>query len=71
MVRQGVWRQEIAVLSQSFRNWAAEMRETMEKAAVRLRKGSGRSVKSGGAWVYDNEIDFISGSYENGGLVTV
>ena len=43
----------------------------MERAAVRLRKGSGRSVKSGGAWVYDNEIDFISGSYENGGLVTV
>ncbi len=71
MVRQGVWRQEIAVLSQSFHNWAAEMRETMDRAAVRLRKGSGRSVKSGGAWVYDNEIDFISGIYENGDLVTV
>ena len=43
----------------------------MERATARLRKGSGRSVKSGGAWIYDNEIDFISGSYENGGLVTV
>lgn len=43
----------------------------MERAVVRIRKGSGRTLKGGGAWVYDNEIESISGSYENGGLVTV
>lgn len=43
----------------------------MERAAVRIRKGSGRSLKSGGAWVYDNEIESISGSFANGDLVTV
>ena len=24
---------------------------------IRLRKGEGRTLKAGGAWVYDNEID--------------
>ena len=43
----------------------------MERAVVRIRKGNGRTLKGGGAWVYDNEIESISGSYENGGLVTV
>ena len=36
-------------------------------ATVRIRKGQGRSLKSGGAWVYDNEIEAIEGSFENGG----
>ena len=43
----------------------------MEKAVVRLKKGSGRSLKGGGAWVYDNEIDRVSGSFCNGDLVFV
>lgn len=43
----------------------------MERAVVRIRKGSGRTLKGGGAWIFDNEIESISGSYENGGLVTV
>ena len=40
-------------------------------ATVRIRKGQGRALKSGGAWVYDNEIEAIEGSFENGGLVNV
>ena len=24
---------------------------------IRLRKGEGRTLKAGGAWVYDNEIE--------------
>ncbi len=40
-------------------------------AAVRIKKGSGRSLKAGGAWIYDNEIDQISGAYQNGDMVTV
>lgn len=43
----------------------------LEKAVVKLKKGEGRSLKSGGLWVYDNEIDSITGSYENGELVYV
>ena len=42
-----------------------------EKAVVKLKKGEGRSLKSGGLWVFDNEIDLITGNYENGDLITV
>ncbi len=41
------------------------------KAIVKLKKGEGRSLKGGGLWIYDNEIDQISGTYENGDLVYV
>ncbi|MBP3735792.1 MAG: class I SAM-dependent rRNA methyltransferase [Lachnospiraceae bacterium] len=40
-------------------------------ARVRLLKGEGRTVKGGGAFVYDNEIDTVTGDYENGAIVTV
>jgi len=43
----------------------------MEMAAVILKKGAGRSLKAGGAWIYDNEIDRIQGDYEEGGMVQV
>ncbi len=42
-----------------------------ENAVVRVRKGAGRSLKAGGAWIYDNEIEAIEGEFENGGLVRV
>lgn len=38
---------------------------------VKLKKGEGRYLKSGGAWIFDNEIDAISGTYENGDIVSV
>lgn len=41
------------------------------KANVILRKGEGRILKAGGAWVYDNEIDKIEGEFTNGDLVKV
>ena len=43
----------------------------MESATVRLKKGEGRSLKAGGLWIYDNEIDTITGDYTNGDLVSV
>lgn len=43
----------------------------MNKAVVVLKKGEGRSLKSGGLWIFDNEIARIEGTYENGGLVEV
>lgn len=43
----------------------------METAIVRIKKGEGRSLKAGGMWVYDNEIDTITGDYTNGDIITV
>lgn len=42
-----------------------------ETAVVRIKKGQGRVLKSGGAWIYDNEIDTITGDYQNGDMVSV
>lgn len=38
---------------------------------VTLKKGEGRTVKAGGMWIYDNEIDTVLGSYENGDVILV
>ena len=43
----------------------------MENAIVTLKKGEGRTVKAGGMWIYDNEIESVMGSFANGGIVTV
>ncbi|MCI6713787.1 MAG: class I SAM-dependent rRNA methyltransferase [Lachnospiraceae bacterium] len=43
----------------------------MNHTVVTLKKGEGRTLKASGAWVYDNEIDTILGSFENGDIVTV
>lgn len=38
---------------------------------VTLKKGEGRTLKSGGMWVYDNEIESVLGSFENGDIISV
>jgi 23S rRNA (cytosine1962-C5)-methyltransferase len=43
----------------------------MTEPIVTLKKGEGRSLKSGGLWVYDNEIDTIMGTFKNGDIVIV
>ena len=43
----------------------------MRQAIVTLKKGEGRLLKSGGAWIFDNEIDSIMGEFENGDIVIV
>ena len=43
----------------------------MGNAVVTLKKGEGRVLKSGGPWIYDNEIESIMGSFENGDIVLV
>ena len=40
-------------------------------AIVTLKKGEGRTIKAGGAWIFDNEIDTITGWFKNGEVVTV
>lgn len=41
------------------------------RAIVILKKGAGRTLKAGGMWVYDNEIDSVTGAQEDGGLAEV
>ncbi|MDD6290161.1 MAG: class I SAM-dependent rRNA methyltransferase [Lachnospiraceae bacterium] len=38
---------------------------------VTLKKGEGRTIKAGGLWIFDNEIDTITGTFKNGDVVTV
>lgn len=38
---------------------------------VYLKKNEGRTISSGGLWVFDNEIDHIDGNYVNGDIVEV
>ena len=38
---------------------------------VTLKKGQGKILKSGGLWVFDNEIDTIVGKFKNGDMVIV
>lgn len=43
----------------------------MSYAVVTLKKGEGRLLKSGGMWIFDNEIASVLGSFENGDIVLV
>lgn len=43
----------------------------MEQTVVRIKKGEGRLLKSGGMWIFDNEIDRIEGEFINGDIVCV
>ena len=43
----------------------------MSIAVAVLKKGEGRALKSGGPWIYDNEIASIMGNFENGDIVIV
>lgn len=45
--------------------------EKRQLAIVTLKKGEGRTIKSGGAWIFDNEIESIMGHFENGDIVRV
>lgn len=43
----------------------------MYQTFVTLKKGEGRTLKAGGMWVYDNEIESVTGSFENGDVIEV
>ncbi len=43
----------------------------MSNAVVTLKKGEGRMLKSGGLWIFDNEIASVMGEFENGDVVLV
>ncbi len=45
--------------------------ENRKDTAVILKKGEGRLLKAGGSWIFDNEIDRVEGSFENGEVLSV
>ena len=47
------------------------IREDKKLAIVTLKKGEGRIIKSGGMWIFDNEIASVMGSFEDGDIVIV
>ena len=38
---------------------------------ITLKRNEGRTLSAGGLWIFDNEIDHVSGEYENGDIVEV
>lgn len=43
----------------------------MSCANAVLIKGKGRSLKAGGLWIYDNEVDRVEGEFEDGDIIDV
>ena len=43
----------------------------MSEAVVSLKKGEGRSLKAGGMWIFDNEIQSVTGSFRDGDMVLI
>lgn len=43
-------------------NFPAEDQNLASSAVVYIKKGAGRSLKAGGQWIYDNEIDRVKAS---------
>ena len=42
-----------------------------EHTILTIKKGEGRSLKAGGQWIYDNEVDTITGAFKNGDIIQV
>ena len=49
----------------------AEDQNLVSSAVVYLKKGAGRSLKAGGQWIYDNEIDRVEGAPQDGDILQV
>lgn len=43
----------------------------MYQTTCTLKRGEGRTLKAGGMWVYDNEIDRTEGDFAEGDIITV
>ena len=51
--------------------YPAEDADLASSAVVYIRKGAGRSLKAGGQWIYDNEIDRIESEVQDGDILRV
>ena len=60
------------MLSFDIRNYDINSEEDLAvNAAAVLKKREGRTIKSGGLWVYDNEIADFRGDFEDGDIIAV
>ncbi len=48
-----------------------EYKKYEANAVAVLKKGEGRTIKSGGAWIYDNELESVMGVCQDGDIVIV
>ena len=48
-----------------------DIKENVCSAVLTLKKGEGRTIKAGGSWIYDNEVDKIDGDYKDGNILKV
>lgn len=48
-----------------------EYKKYEANAVAVLKKGEGRTIKTGGAWIYDNELESVMGVCEDGDIVIV
>ncbi len=47
------------------------VKENVSSAVLTLKKGEGRTIKAGGSWIYDNEVDRIKGEYKDGNILRI
>ena len=59
------------ILTNTMESYFRRGEKRMSLAVVTLKKGEGRLLKSGGMWVFDNEIASVMGSFLNGDVVLV
>ena len=52
-------------------SFPAEDENLASSFCLYLKKGAGRSLKSGGGWIYDNEVDRTEGSFDNGAILKI
>ena len=43
----------------------------MDRATAVLKKGDGRNLKTGGLWIYDNEVAKVEGEFKNGDIINI
>ena len=48
-----------------------DIKENVCSAVLTLKKGEGRTIKAGGSWIYDNEVDKIDGEYKDGNILKI
>ena len=53
-------------------DYTEHLHENLAGSAVaRIKKGGARAFKAGGLWIYDNEIDRVRGTFEDGDILAV
>ncbi len=53
-------------------DYTEHLHENLAGSAVaRIKKGGARAFKAGGLWIYDNEIDRVRGTFEDGDIISL